>query len=79
MQKQIIHGIPYFTDKEKLYLWDGSATPIGTYVGDSITFTPNLLEHLSEKLSQWRTEQQPRIRKSAGTSARQSRASKNKE
>ena len=79
MQKQLIHGIPYFVDNKSLYLWDSSSTPIGTYEKDTITFKPDLLPSLSEKLAIWRAEQQSRVRKPTNTSARRGRNNKSRE
>ena len=76
MQKEIIHGIPYFRDKQTLYLWDSSSTAIGTYENDIITFKPDLLSNLSEKLAIWRTEQESRIRKPTSNNSRRTRGSK---
>jgi len=74
MQRQIIHGIPYFVDKSNnLYLWDTEqpAYSIGTYdpKSQSITFNPNHQEGLQGCLATWRSKQVPRSRKPASEAA----------
>jgi hypothetical protein len=75
MQKQILHGVPYYTDKQNLYIWDPESVAIGTYQGETITFQPDLLTTLGPRLAAWRAEQQSRVRKPTATS-RRTRASK---
>jgi hypothetical protein len=77
MQRKIIHGVPYFTDKTNLYLWDESdPTPIGTISGDNITFKPSLISNLSDRLATWRTSQNSRVRKPTTTNSRKNRNNK---
>ena len=68
MQRQIIDGIPYFIDAQhRLYNWDIETTPqhVGTYdpATKRITFLDNHLAPLADRLQDWRTKQQPRLRK----------------
>lgn len=68
MQRQIIHGVPYFIDgANNLHLWDTETTAyrVGTYAKatDSVTFTDNHLTQLSERLQVWRSKQFARPRK----------------
>jgi len=74
MQRQIIHGVPYFTDvQNRLYTWEpeGSPSHIGTYdpVKKSVDFLPNHQAILDEKLATWRRTQHTRSRKPAAASA----------
>ncbi len=74
MQRQIIQGVPYFTDKSnKVYTWDLEADPIliGTYNGDTktVTFTENHLAKLTDRLKVWRLSQVGRPRKSPPTAS----------
>ncbi len=68
MQRQIIHGVPYFIDgANNLYLWD-TETPahrVGSYskATDSVTFTDNHLSQLTDRLQVWRSKQAARPRK----------------
>lgn len=75
MQKQILHGVPYYTDKQTLYIWDPESVAIGTYQGETITFQPNLITTLNPRLTAWRAEQKSRVRKPTATT-RRTRASK---
>ena len=68
MQRQIIHGVPYFIDgSSNLYLWDPEAPAqrVGTYnkATDSITFGDNHLAQLTDRLQVWRSKQAARPRK----------------
>ena len=68
MQRQIIHGVPYFIDgANNLHLWDTEAPAhrIGTYskATDTLTFTDNHLTQLSDRLQAWRSKQIARPRK----------------
>lgn len=74
MQRQIIHGVPYFTDvQNRLYTWEpeGSPSHIGTYdpVKKSVDFLPNHQAMLEEKLATWRRTQHTRSRKPAATAS----------
>lgn len=74
MQRQIIQGIPYFTDKKNnLYTWDLEAEPqlIGTYNPErnAVTFSEDHLSKLTERLQVWRAAQVSRPRKSPGTAS----------
>jgi hypothetical protein len=74
MQRQIIQGVPYFTDKKNnLYTWDLEAEPqlIGTYNAESnsVTFAENHLSKLADRLQAWRVNQASRPRKSPGTAS----------
>jgi len=70
MQKQILYGVPYYTDKQNLYIWDPESVAIGTYQGETITFQPDLLATLNPRLTAWRAEQKSRVRKPTATSRR---------
>jgi hypothetical protein len=68
MQREIIHGVPYFLDsKQQVYLWEPDASPcaIGSYDKQSkqLAFREGLLPSLQDRLAKWRSEQQPRARK----------------
>lgn len=68
MQRQTIHGVPYFIDSSKrLYVWDTEATPahIGSYdsATDTITFLPSAHGALGDRLQHWRSKQSARPRK----------------
>ncbi len=84
MQRQILDGVPYFTDKfNKVYLWDTeAATP--THVGTvnpktkSVTFQPNLLSSLNDRLIAWRANQSARPRKPAEKKASKRRGHSSK-
>ncbi len=74
MQRQIIQGVPYFTDKSnKVYTWDLESEPIliGTYNAESnsVTFTENHLTKLADRLKVWRANQVGRPRKSPTTAS----------
>lgn len=74
MQRQIIHGVPYFTDTlNRLFTWDAEAQPypIGTYspTTNTITYTDNHIAQLSQRLQTWRTNQHARLRKPVAASA----------
>lgn len=73
MQRQIIHGVPYFTDAlHRLFTWDAEAPPhpIGTYnpTTNTITYTDNHLAQLSQRLQTWRANQTARLRKPSASS-----------
>jgi len=77
MQKQILHGVPYFTEKGILYTWDTtSPIPIGTYNGENITYKPEAIQTLNGFLTTWRTNQQSRERKPTTTNSRRNNANK---
>ena len=70
MQREIIHGVPYFISTDNtLWSWNGSKEEkshcIGVY--DSATkrvvFNSGICEQLQPILDEWRTKQQPRPRK----------------
>jgi hypothetical protein len=63
MQRKIIHGVPYYTDKINIFLWDEQTSQIGTCVNDTITYKPGIIESLAPRLSEWRAAQTSRIRK----------------
>lgn len=74
MQRQTIHGVPYFIDSSKrLYVWDTEASPahIGTYdaATDQVTFLPSALSALGDRLQHWRSKQSARPRKPNATAA----------
>jgi hypothetical protein len=82
MQRQIINGVPYFTDNQnRLFTWDTEAQPqhIGAYnpTTGAVTYEPNHLANLATRLQVWREKQQPRDRKAAN-SGRNSRGAANK-
>jgi len=69
MQRQIIHGVPYFTDAaNNVYIWstEQQTTPIGTYnpANQAITFQQDHLTALADQLVTWRANQRIRERKS---------------
>ena len=70
MQKQILYGVPYYTDKQNLYIWDPESVAIGTYQSETIAFQPDLLTTLNPRLTAWRAQQQSRVRKPTATSRR---------
>jgi len=77
MQKEFINGVPYFTDKGAIHLCDESnATCIGSYANQVLTYHENHLAKLQERLTIWRAEQQPRVRKPTAPSSRKSRNTK---
>ena len=72
MQRQIIHGVPYFTDAaNNLYIWstEEPATIIGTYnpAAQAITFQSNHLTAIKDQLVAWRSSQTIRARKSTNS------------
>ncbi len=74
MQRQIIHGVPYFIDgSSNLYLWDPEAPAqrIGTYnkATDSIAYTDDHLPQLTNRLQVWREKQVARPRKPGAAAA----------
>jgi len=77
MQKLFINGVPYFTDKGNLYLWDETnPTHIGTYTDNKITYQHDLISKLSTRLTEWRAEQSSRVRKPTATASRKNRNNK---
>lgn len=88
MQRQIIHGVPYFTNAlNQLFTWDSEAAPhpVGSYNPDTntITYTDNHLAQLSQRLQTWRGAQSARLRKpvttSGGDSGRKGNGQENSE
>lgn len=89
MQRQIIHGVPYFTDAfNRLFTWDTEAQPqlIGTFqpATHTITYTDNHIAQLTQRLQTWRGAQSNRLRKptaatSGGDSGRKSNGQENSE
>ncbi len=74
MQRQIIHGVPYFIDgSSNLYLWDPEAPAqrIGTYTKatDTVTYSDNHLAQLTDRLQVWREKQFARPRKPGAAAA----------
>lgn len=75
MQRQIIHGIPFFVDAQKrIYTWetDPGCKPqhIGSVTAEGeITFVRNHISALSGKLTEWRSTQKPRPRKPVAATA----------
>ena len=68
MQRQLINGVPYFTDNQnRLFTWDTEAQPqhIGAYNPTTgvVTYEPDHLAKLATRLQVWREKQQPRDRK----------------
>lgn len=69
MQKQLIHGVPYFTDKSNtVFLWDAESSPpfaIGTFnpIAKTVSYNDNIKETLASKLTAWRQAQEARPRK----------------
>ncbi len=75
MQRQIIHGVPYFLDSQnRLFPWDTetSSQPIGQYnpATDSIVYADDHLVKLAGKLAVWREQQKPRLRKAGDPKSR---------
>jgi hypothetical protein len=75
MQRQIIHGVPYFVDSQnRLFTWDTETAPqqIGHYEpkSESVTYAEDHLAKLSSRLAVWRGSQQARLRKATATSSR---------
>jgi hypothetical protein len=74
MQRKIVHGVPYFADSlRRLYTWDSENKPqhIGEFAAtpdQSITFIPEHITVLTERLHAWRDTQHPRPRKAQPTS-----------
>ena len=89
MQRQIIHGVPYFTNAlNQLFTWDSEAPPhpIGSYnsATNTIAYTDNHLAQLSQRLQTWRGAQSARLRKpaaatSGGDSGRKGNGQENSE
>ena len=78
MQKQLLYGVPYYTDKQTVHIWDPeSIVAIGTYQDTTkqLTFYPDILDTLSPRLIAWRAEQKSRVRKPT-TNSRRTRTSK---
>ncbi len=75
MQRQIIHGVPYFVDNQnRLFTWDTEADPqhIGSYdptTGNAI-FAEDHLGKLAGRLCDWRSKQSIRARKAIASSRR---------
>lgn len=77
MQRQIINGVPYFTDAQsRLFTWDAEAQPqhLGTFeptnpkstaaaTTATIRFNDNHLAKLTDRLQGWRAKQNARSRK----------------
>ena len=83
MQRQIVHGIPYFTDAiNKLYVWDQELPNqcIGNYdsIKKTVEFKSNHLEGLRTHLTAWRSKQLPRSRKPVVTATAANKATKTK-
>jgi hypothetical protein len=75
MQRQIIHGVPYFLDSQnRLFPWDTetSSQPIGQYnpATDSILYADDHLVKFTGKLAVWREQQKPRLRKAGDPKSR---------
>ncbi len=89
MQRQIIHGVPYFTDAlNRLFTWDSEAPPhpVGSYdpATNTVTYADNHLAQLSQRLQTWRASQNVRLRKppaaaSGGDSGRKANGQENSE
>jgi hypothetical protein len=75
MQRQIIHGVPFFVDAQKrIYTWEAESGSKPQHVGSlsadgEITFVGNHLSNLSGKLATWRAGQKPRPRKPTSATA----------
>lgn len=81
MQREIVHGVPYFIDKQhNLYTWDTEASPqhIGSYNATTgeIRYNTDNFQKLEGRLASWRAKQEARARKSKVTNARGNRARK---
>lgn len=75
MQRQLIHGVPYFVNAQnKLYTWDTEAEPqpIGTYnpSTDTISYLPDVQSKLAGRLQSWREQQKSRPRKPSAATGR---------
>jgi len=74
MQRQIVHGVPYFTDAaNKLYIWDAEqpAYSIGTYdpIKKTVEYESNHRIGLKDRLAAWRSKQVARSRKPQATNS----------
>ena len=77
MQRNYINGVPYFTEKGNLHLWDETEpTLIGTYSADKITIKHDIITSLEPRLAVWRLQQSPRVRKPTPTASRKNRNNK---
>ncbi len=73
MQREVLHGIPYFLDKQGvLYAWTGPRTDsepvrVGKYdsVREQAVLDDGILDKLKPALDKWRLEEKPRNRKSS--------------
>lgn len=65
MQREILHGVPYFLKGSELYTWNNAPVRIGTYDDKTKRITFDSLGALGNSLQQWRAEQRPRARKPA--------------
>lgn len=88
MQRMILHGVPYFVDvQNRLFTWDTETDPqhIGQYnpTSDTIVYTENYFIQLNGRLQDWRSKQQPRLRKATsngrGNASRKATANENPE
>lgn len=73
MQRQIVHGVPYFVDKQnRLFTWDTEADPqhIGSYdpASGNVIFVEDHLGKLAGRLCDWRSKQSIRARKAVASS-----------
>ena len=77
MQKTYINGVPYFTEKGNLHLWDeADPTLIGTCAGEKITIQHDIISKLEPRLAAWRHNQSSRVRKPTPTASRKNRNNK---
>jgi hypothetical protein len=66
MQRQIINGIPYYTDSSnKIYTFTEEPAHIGQLAEGIVTINPSCYESLDRKLKEWRESQSARSRKPA--------------
>ncbi len=65
MQRQILHGVPYYVDSSsKLYTYTDEPIHIGSVSGDgAVTIRNGAYESLDAGLAEWRSKQSARSRK----------------
>jgi hypothetical protein len=66
MQRQIIHGIPYYVDsKNKLYTYSDDSVHIGSYnpTNSVVEYIEGIHATLGDSVKQWRIGQSSRSRK----------------
>ena len=69
MQREILHGVPYFLKGNDLYMWNSPSMRIGTYDPHTKQVSLESLDQLHTQLQQWRSEQHPRARNPSSTNS----------